>query len=192
MKKDEEKVEVIFDDPKEINGPYLSFYDNEKKSVRYIPTTEEMFHKVRNIRRDAERREQKDVYYEVRYGEDDVWVRQKEKPSDKEYYVDYKVVPPASLDYLKDEYDLEFAYPNESSRYGVDSDWLVEQIEKILTKASEIERAIFKLSFFEHKNDTEIALLVFNDKKKRTSVCKQKEEIRYFVACHLKRLLNRD
>ena len=53
MKKDEEKVEVIFDDPKEINGPYLSFYDNEKKRVRYIPTTEEMFHKVRNIRRDA-------------------------------------------------------------------------------------------------------------------------------------------
>ena len=66
------------------------------------------------------------------------------------------------------------------------------QIEKILAKASEIERAIFKLSFFEHKNDTEIAILVFNDKKKRTSVCKQKEEIRYFVACHLKRLLDRD
>lgn len=42
MKKDEEKVEVIFDDPSEINGPYLSFYDNEKKRVRYVPTTEEM------------------------------------------------------------------------------------------------------------------------------------------------------
>ncbi len=192
MKKDEEKVEVIFDDPSEINGPYLSFYDNEKKRVRYVPTTEEMFHKVRNINRDMQRREQKDIYYEVRYSEDDVWVRQKEKPSKDEYYVDYRVVYPASLDYLKDEYDLEFSYPNDSSTHGVDGEWLYAQLKNILSKVSDNDRKIFELSFFQHKNDTEIALLVFNDKKKRTSVCRQKEEIRYFVACHLKRLLNRD
>lgn len=193
MKKNAQKevVEVVFDDPSKIDGPYLSFWDNAKKRFMYTPTTEKMFHDVRNINRDMQRREQKDIYYDVLY-EDRGWVRQKHKPTDKDgYYLDYKVVPPASLDYLHDEYDLEFAAPEEKPTFGVPTGLIMNELAKILSKLDETDRKIFELSYFQKKTDGEIALIVFNGKKDRTGVCRQREEVRYFVECHLRVFINK-
>ena len=169
------EAEVVFDDPKEIDGYYVSFV-NANGQTKYVKCAEEFFHEYRNMEREMKRQEAKGTIYKVRY-EDDTYKWTMEKPVDGDGHIDYESFPVASLDYLKDEFDLEYADardPNDGVGADIDKHILNERVKKALSHLSKEEREIFKLYYYGHKTDAEIAILVFKDESKRATVQRKK------------------
>ncbi len=169
------EAEVVFDDPKEIDGYYVSFV-NANGQTKYVKCTEEFFHEYRNMERDMERQKTKGTIYKVRY-EDDTYKWTMEKPVDGDGHIDYEAFPVGSLDYLKEEFDLEYANaddPTDGVGVDVDKHILNDRVKKALTILDKQDREIFKLYYYGHKTDSEIAILVFKDESKRATVQRKK------------------
>ena len=180
------EAEVVFDDPSEIEGFYVSFKD-EKGRTKYVPCSEEFFHEYRNLERKLEREETKDIYYDAYYPGIG-WVRTKEPPKYDDGHTDLKIVGPESLDYMRDEYDYEVANPDdESDTQVIDKKLLKQRVEIALSDFSHREKKIFTLSFYENKTDIEIARFVFKDESKRATVQRKRTEVYNAVVNFLKK-----
>lgn len=179
------QAEVVFDDPKKIEGFYVSFVDVDGRT-KYVKCSEEFFHEYRNLERKLEREETKDIYYDAYYPGIG-WVRTKEPPKYDDGHTDLKIVGPKSLDYMSDEFDYEEPSPEEDSSLDIDKELLHERVEIALSDFSHREKKIFTLSFYENKTDIEIARIVFKDESKRATVQRKRTEVYNAVVNFLKK-----
>ena len=169
------EADVVFDDPKLIDGYYVSFVDGNGHT-KYVKCTEEFFHEYRNMEREMKRQETKGTIYKVRY-EDDTYKWTMEKPVHGDGHIDYEAFPVGSLDYLKEEFDLEYADaddPNDGVGADIDKHILDDNVRKAILTLDKQDREIFKLYYYGHKTDSEIAILVFKDESKRATVQRKK------------------
>ena len=176
--KNEETIEVVFDKPDDIEGYWVSFVD-AKGQTKYVPCSEKFFHEYRNMERNLKREELKGVVYEAYYP-DRGWVRTTEPPAYDDGHIDLKIIKHASLEYLDEEYDLQFpdpTNPDDGVKASVDRNILNERVQKALEGFTAEERRIFELFYYQQKTDLEIAILVFKDESKRATVQRKKTAV---------------